>query len=44
MEERKIIGNVNDSNCLQRSIQVIVRRQYRNNCKYWKNKKCELGY
>ena len=33
-----------DYKCKQNSIKPITRRVCQNNCSYWKNKRCQLGY
>ena len=35
---------IDDPRCKQNSIKPIIRKICRNNCKYWKDKKCVLGY
>lgn len=44
MAEFDLIGDSYDPRCKQNSMRPIYRKQCRNNCKYWKNNKCELGY
>ena len=43
-KDKSPLGSVVDVKCRANRSKAITRKICKNNCKYWKKKKCELGY